>query len=188
VEPTSPETSSINWAQLSRFHLKTDTDSSLWNVVLNTNRRTDYVQKHSICINVPLSQTFRPYLSSYCLTLSCLPIDNVVNPIPLILPFEVVQPCYQQCHINPSHPSRRSVNVKTRTALWFSDVACWDTHTSAGVLKQCLCLVMAATHAFQTVVPIYHNIQYRNPECNMNFYCFTASKTENPEMEPVFLQ
>jgi hypothetical protein len=50
--------SPIDWAQLSRFHLKTETESSLRNVVgvLNTSRKTDNVQKHNICINVPSSQ------------------------------------------------------------------------------------------------------------------------------------
>jgi hypothetical protein len=59
-------TSSIDWAQLSRFYLKTETDSSLRNVVLcNINRavylhkdRTiDNVQKHNIYTNVPPSKT-----------------------------------------------------------------------------------------------------------------------------------
>jgi hypothetical protein len=44
-------TSSIDWAQL-----KTETKSSLQNVVfLNKNRTMDNVRKHNICINVPLS-------------------------------------------------------------------------------------------------------------------------------------
>jgi hypothetical protein len=52
---------SINWAQLSRFHLKTDTESSLWNVVLNKNRMMDNFQKHNKYINIPSSQSFRSY-------------------------------------------------------------------------------------------------------------------------------
>jgi hypothetical protein len=52
-------TSSIDWAQLSRFHLKTETESSLWNV-FNKNRTMDNVQKYNNCINIPTSQTFRP--------------------------------------------------------------------------------------------------------------------------------
>jgi hypothetical protein len=43
-------TSSIDWAQLSRFYLKTETDLSLWNVVFWTiNRTFDNVQKQNIC-------------------------------------------------------------------------------------------------------------------------------------------
>jgi hypothetical protein len=64
-------TNSIHWAQLSRFYLKTETESSLWNVVfcninrkafLDEDRTMDNVQKHNICTNVPSSQTFRSYL------------------------------------------------------------------------------------------------------------------------------
>jgi hypothetical protein len=52
-------TSSINWAQLSRFHMKTETESSLQNVVLlNKNRMMDNVHKRNNCINIPSSQTF----------------------------------------------------------------------------------------------------------------------------------
>jgi hypothetical protein len=56
-------TSSVDWAQLSRFYLKTDTESSLRNVVfcninrtvfLDKDRTMDNVQKHNICTNVPL--------------------------------------------------------------------------------------------------------------------------------------
>jgi hypothetical protein len=58
----SPEagTSSINWAQLSMFYLKMETESSLWNVVfqkinrtvfLHKDRMIDNVQKHNICNN-----------------------------------------------------------------------------------------------------------------------------------------
>jgi hypothetical protein len=65
----SPETgtSSIDWAQLSRFYLKAVTEPSLRNVVLcninrtvsvDKNRTMDNVQKHNICTNVPSSQTF----------------------------------------------------------------------------------------------------------------------------------
>jgi hypothetical protein len=42
-------TSSINWAQLSRFHLKTDRIQSPKRV-LNKNRIVDNVQKHNNCI------------------------------------------------------------------------------------------------------------------------------------------
>jgi hypothetical protein len=50
-------TSSIDWAQLCRFYLKTETESSLWNIVfwnisgmvfLDKNRMMDNVQKHNI--------------------------------------------------------------------------------------------------------------------------------------------
>jgi hypothetical protein len=60
-------TGSIDWAQLSRFFLKMETESSLWNVVFwNINRTVllgkdkmmENVQKYNICTNVPLSQTF----------------------------------------------------------------------------------------------------------------------------------
>jgi hypothetical protein len=45
------------------FYLKTETESSLRNVVfLNKNRTVANVQKHSICINVPLSQTVKSSL------------------------------------------------------------------------------------------------------------------------------
>jgi hypothetical protein len=45
------ETSSIDWDQLSMFHLKTETESSLRNVVcfINKNSTMDDVQKHNIC-------------------------------------------------------------------------------------------------------------------------------------------
>jgi hypothetical protein len=49
--------SSIEWAQLSRFHLKTESESNLWNTVLNKKRRMHNAQKHNSFI--PLSQTFR---------------------------------------------------------------------------------------------------------------------------------
>jgi hypothetical protein len=55
------ETSSIDWAHLSRLILKTETESGLRNVVLNKNRTMDNVQKHNSCINMPPSQTFRSY-------------------------------------------------------------------------------------------------------------------------------
>jgi hypothetical protein len=64
-------TSSIDWAQLNRFYLKMKTESALRNVVFcNINRRVfldkdgpmDNVQKHNICTNVSLAQTFRSYL------------------------------------------------------------------------------------------------------------------------------
>jgi hypothetical protein len=60
-------TGCIDWAQLSRFYLKTETESSLQNIVfwkinrmvfLDKDRTMDNVQKH-IFTNVPLSQTFR---------------------------------------------------------------------------------------------------------------------------------
>jgi hypothetical protein len=62
-------TSSINWAQLSRFCLKTDRIQSLTHcvlkykqdVVLDKNSIMDNSQKHHICTNVPSSQTFRSY-------------------------------------------------------------------------------------------------------------------------------
>jgi hypothetical protein len=69
-------TSSIDWGQLSRFHLKTETESSLQNdvfwklnrtVFLDKDRTMDNVQQHNICTNVPLSQTFRSYLDSWSL-------------------------------------------------------------------------------------------------------------------------
>jgi hypothetical protein len=65
-------TSSIDWAQLSKFYLKTGTESSLPNVVLknkqdgvfDTDTTMDNVQKHNTFTNVPLSQTFRSYLDT----------------------------------------------------------------------------------------------------------------------------
>jgi hypothetical protein len=65
--------SSINWAQLSRFYLKTEAESSLQNVVfwkinrkmcLDKDRMVDNVQKHNICTNVPSSQTNLIYITS----------------------------------------------------------------------------------------------------------------------------
>jgi hypothetical protein len=52
ITSPSPETgiSSIDWAQPSRFHPKTETESSLRNVVLwNINSMVNNVQKHNIC-------------------------------------------------------------------------------------------------------------------------------------------
>jgi hypothetical protein len=49
----SPEimTSSVYWAQLSGFYLKTETETSLRSVVFrNKNRTMDNVPKHNICI------------------------------------------------------------------------------------------------------------------------------------------
>jgi hypothetical protein len=47
----------IDWFQLSRFYLKTETESGLWNVVfLNINRAMDNAQKHNVGTNVPSSQ------------------------------------------------------------------------------------------------------------------------------------
>jgi hypothetical protein len=44
------KTSSIDWAQLSRFYLKTKTESSLRNVaILSKNWTMDNIQKHNIC-------------------------------------------------------------------------------------------------------------------------------------------
>jgi hypothetical protein len=59
--------SSIDWAQLSRFYLEMETESSLRNVFWKINR-TEFldkdrtianVQKHNIYTNIPSSQTFR---------------------------------------------------------------------------------------------------------------------------------
>jgi hypothetical protein len=65
-------TSSIDWAQLSRLHLKTEAESSLLNVVfwktnrsvfLGKDRMMNNVQKHNICSNVSSLHTFRcPFL------------------------------------------------------------------------------------------------------------------------------
>jgi hypothetical protein len=55
-------TSSIDWAQLSRFYLKTETESSLRNVVfskiIDQAKPMDNDQKHNIRTNI---QTFRSY-------------------------------------------------------------------------------------------------------------------------------
>jgi hypothetical protein len=54
-------TSSVDWAQQSRFYLKTETESSIRNVLfwkinrtvcLDTDKTMDNVQKHNICTNV----------------------------------------------------------------------------------------------------------------------------------------
>jgi hypothetical protein len=65
----SPEigNNSIDWAKMSRFYLKTETESSFRNVVfcninrtvfLDKDRKMNNVQKHNICTKVPWSQTF----------------------------------------------------------------------------------------------------------------------------------
>jgi hypothetical protein len=70
-EHSLSETSSVSWAQLSRFCLNTETESNHRNIVFDNIKRTvfldedrtmDNVQKHNICINVPSSQTFRSSL------------------------------------------------------------------------------------------------------------------------------
>jgi hypothetical protein len=59
-------TISVNWAQLRRFYLKTETESSLRNVAfLNKNRTMDNVQKYNVYANVPALQTFRSYLEEH---------------------------------------------------------------------------------------------------------------------------
>jgi hypothetical protein len=46
-------TSSTDWAQLSMFHLKTETKSRLRNIVFcDKNRAMDKTQKYDICINI----------------------------------------------------------------------------------------------------------------------------------------
>jgi hypothetical protein len=51
-------TSSISWAQLSRFNLKTETESSLQKVLCFKQKQDGgYVQKHNSCINIPSSHT-----------------------------------------------------------------------------------------------------------------------------------
>jgi hypothetical protein len=61
---------SLDWAQLSRFYMKTETESSLRNVMfMNKNRMMDNIQKYNIFINVPSSQTLRSYLNPYDLCL-----------------------------------------------------------------------------------------------------------------------
>jgi hypothetical protein len=53
-------TSSIDWAQQSRYYLRTETDSSLRNVVFLIEIGTmDNVQKEVYFNNTPSSQTFR---------------------------------------------------------------------------------------------------------------------------------
>jgi hypothetical protein len=71
VSSPSIGTSSINWAQQSRFSLKTEIESSLQNVfrkinrtVFSDDRMMDNVKKHIISTNVSLSQTFRSYLQN----------------------------------------------------------------------------------------------------------------------------
>jgi hypothetical protein len=55
VSARCPEigTSFVDWAQLSVFYLKTGTESSFLNVVLNKNRMMDNVQRHNSCNNAP---------------------------------------------------------------------------------------------------------------------------------------
>jgi hypothetical protein len=72
-------TSSIDWAHLSRLYLKTETESTLRNVVfwkinrtvfLDKERTMDNVQKHNICTNVPSSQTFTSCFPRRCLKMT----------------------------------------------------------------------------------------------------------------------
>jgi hypothetical protein len=53
-------TRSNDWDQLSRFYLKTETESSLQNAVLKNKHDAmmDNVQKHNICTNSYLSVAF----------------------------------------------------------------------------------------------------------------------------------
>jgi hypothetical protein len=44
--------SSTDWTQLSRFHLKTETESKIRNVLSNRNVTVDTVQQHKICTNL----------------------------------------------------------------------------------------------------------------------------------------
>jgi hypothetical protein len=57
--------SSIDWAQLSRFHLKTETESVSETCVLNKNRTMNNVQKHSNCIYKPLNFDYRQEATEY---------------------------------------------------------------------------------------------------------------------------
>jgi hypothetical protein len=67
---TETGTSCIDWAQLSRFYLKTGRVQSpkrcvlkyKQDSVLNKNRTMDIVQKHHIRTNVPSSTAFRSYV------------------------------------------------------------------------------------------------------------------------------
>jgi hypothetical protein len=54
----------IDWAQLSRFYLKMETESvSEVLYFLNKNKAMDNIQKHNKYINIASSQTFRSYLN-----------------------------------------------------------------------------------------------------------------------------
>jgi hypothetical protein len=71
-------TNSIDWAQLSRIHLKTKTESYLRKVVcFKKNRTMDNTQKYINCINIPSSQTLRSRFTivyciySYAVTYTC---------------------------------------------------------------------------------------------------------------------
>jgi hypothetical protein len=44
--------SSMDWAQPTKFYLKTETESSLRNVFLNKYTTMDYAQKHNICTRI----------------------------------------------------------------------------------------------------------------------------------------
>jgi hypothetical protein len=58
-------TSSIYWAQLSRFYLRTEIESNLQNVVflniLDKDETMDNVQEYNIYTNLLSSQTLRSY-------------------------------------------------------------------------------------------------------------------------------
>jgi hypothetical protein len=54
VKPTQElGTSSVDWAKLSRFYLKTETEPSLQNIVLNKNGMMDNFYKYSSCRSYP---------------------------------------------------------------------------------------------------------------------------------------
>jgi hypothetical protein len=74
-------TSSISWAQLSRLHLKTETESSIRNVVFwNINRTVDSVQKNNICTNVPSSQTL-DLINICCVSAETIRIESSRFPV-----------------------------------------------------------------------------------------------------------
>jgi hypothetical protein len=56
------ETSCTDFAQLSRVYLKTETESSLRNVVLlNKKRATDNVPKHNVCTIILIGEQYQLY-------------------------------------------------------------------------------------------------------------------------------
>jgi hypothetical protein len=60
VLPLYQETSSIFWVQLSRYHLKTETESSLWNAMFKIKVRTMDNVQNCVCTQIadgPLYQT-----------------------------------------------------------------------------------------------------------------------------------
>jgi hypothetical protein len=67
-------TSSVDWAQL-----KTDTESSLRNIVLNKNRTVDNVQKHNNCTKFTCIKVQKSENKSYVQPRKCLNFSFIIR-------------------------------------------------------------------------------------------------------------